>query len=122
MTSPAPFVPTKNFYFNVNVEGEPRKLDLVECFNGDDIALVFNLLDNAGNGVDVSGAAADFKVSKHFSGNTEIYADDEGGTVDLTSSKVTVPFNTETALQSEGGFKYQLRLTRGGKIFRCGMG
>lgn len=116
MPSPQPFIPVKYFYFNINVDAEPRKIDLVECFHGDDIALVFKFLDGAGNAIDVSGAAADFKASAQYSGNTVLYQDDDvDGTVDLTSNKVTVTFNTELALQNEGGFKYQLRLTRDGK-------
>jgi len=111
MSSPLPFLPLKTFYFTVNV-GEPRRLETIECFVGDDISLVISFIDSAGNAVDVSGSTAKLQFTKSHGSYGSIYSD---SAPDLTSNKVTVVFNTDSSLNSGGGeFSYQIRMTRGG--------
>lgn len=120
MTSPLTAI--RHYYFNVNLGQEPKPIDLVECFMSDDIALHFKFKDENGADISVASASAVMTFSKFNSGNAKIFEITSTGDIALSGNEVTAYLNTEETLQSEGGFKYQLRLTITGKTFVAAYG
>lgn len=133
MTSPLDPVTTKRtYYIPVMLGGAPQVCDTIEMFNGEDVQLVFNFVDQNGFDVDATGATLEFLAAQ--TNNTSVMRDNQAilkafdtaifDTQDfvVNLNKATLDFNAADALINEGGFLFQLRMSKGGTMIVAAYG